>query len=228
MHHDRYGKILLVGLTILGFNPITAIATRPNPAQAELIPVELSNQERGNLPPQAEIILVPVERQRDPVNLPTLPELSPPPQTDQAPADQILERPTSRDRQPSLDQKTSYSGTWQGRVIQKGIDAPPYLVVINFEAANPIADFAVGDRLAQIDYPDLQCGGHLTVIEVRGDRLRAKEQISYGQRQCVDGGLVSLQMNDQNQTGSLAYDWTYAANPTESIVNGRLSRTDRP
>ncbi|AFY70739.1 hypothetical protein Pse7367_2479 [Thalassoporum mexicanum PCC 7367] len=219
MHSDRLSKIILTGLTIFGVGAISPIATINKSAQADIIPVETNQSSQSNPNPnnQPRLILIPVESK--PSNPNRSPQTKPAPSRSipANPADPVIRNDSPNDR---ANPATLFAGTWQGRVIQKDVDAPPYLVVINFEAAKPVA---VGDRLAKIDYPDLQCGGYLTVIEVRGDRLRAKEKIDYGTRQCVDGGLVTL----KPEQSSLGFDWTYSANPNESIVNGSLTQADR-
>jgi hypothetical protein len=224
----RGNKIALCGLMLWGCGAINSvsIAGSINAVQAEIIPIE-TNRDRQRIPSQSELILIPVEGKpnqdstRSPA--PTTPSA-----TEPAPSDSETYIDIYRDRNSSNNNGNhnsnrsgknfvAYQGIWQGTVIQKDVDAPPYQVVINFEQHESIR---MGDRLAKIDYPDLRCGGYLSVMEISGDRLRAQEKINYGQNQCVDGGIVTLHMVAQ----SLAFDWTYAKNPNESIVNGNLNR----
>ncbi|MEW5722828.1 MAG: hypothetical protein AB1896_06955 [Thermodesulfobacteriota bacterium] len=44
----------------------------------------------------------------------------------------------------------------------------------------------------KIEYPSLSCGGTLNVLEKTSGYVRAIEKITFGQKNCYDGGLVVL------------------------------------
>lgn len=63
----------------------------------------------------------------------------------------------------------------------------------------------VGDRVA-VDYPELNCGGTWKLVSVDGAESRYLEIIEYGQKRCVNYGIVVLK---DIGYGRVAWTWQY-------------------
>lgn len=57
---------------------------------------------------------------------------------------------------------------------------------------------------ASVDYPSLDCGGDWDFLKTSEDSITAIEHITYGLDRCLDGGLVRIEIYDDN---SLFYRW---------------------
>lgn len=57
---------------------------------------------------------------------------------------------------------------------------------------------------ASVDYPSLNCGGDWNFLKMSEDSITAIERITYGVNQCLDGGLIRVEIYDDS---SLFYRW---------------------
>jgi len=93
-----------------------------------------------------------------------------------------------------------FVGTWRGIVSQRG--AKPYLVILRIDQAiHPYKGAAVGT----IEYPKPNCGGTISLIETSSNAMKVAEVLSFGQRRCVSGGTVLLELAT---TGAVSWFWT--------------------
>ena len=57
---------------------------------------------------------------------------------------------------------------------------------------------------ASVDYPSLNCGGDWDYLKTSDASITAIERITYGINECLDGGLVKIEIYDDH---SLFYRW---------------------
>ncbi len=81
-------------------------------------------------------------------------------------------------------------GVWEGEGQQSGIS---WSIRINIQQ---------GEQL--IEYPSLNCGGFLTLVEESEAQLLFKEKITFGNGACIDLGFVELTDQSENE---LVYRW---------------------
>jgi dipeptidyl aminopeptidase/acylaminoacyl peptidase len=74
------------------------------------------------------------------------------------------------------------AGTWSGDVRQ--FMAPHYSVLFTLRGG------AAGTVVGTIDYPEVDCGGSLTLENVAADYVRLRESITHGR--CTDGGTIAI------------------------------------
>lgn len=62
----------------------------------------------------------------------------------------------------------------------------------------------ISENFATVDYPSLNCGGDWSYLKVSETDITAIENITYGINECLDGGLIRIEIYDDN---SLFYRW---------------------
>lgn len=82
-------------------------------------------------------------------------------------------------------QQFDFVGTWRGTVNQ-GDGASVYDVRIRYTGGK------AGERVAEVDYPQLSCGGYWTLRHRTAYRVDALEHITYGTGGCLDEVEISL------------------------------------
>jgi hypothetical protein len=87
----------------------------------------------------------------------------------------------------------SMTGVWEGEGIQDNNSRWSIKVT-------------VAPGRVTIDYPSLNCGGILEVVEKTGSYIRAEEKLGYGLKKCINGGLVILL---EIIPGQLDFFWYY-------------------
>jgi hypothetical protein len=105
----------------------------------------------------------------------------------------------------------SLSGPWTGSFDQPGFRKYP--ITINFTP----------DSIT-VDYPTLACGGTLTVDESKESVVILTEHIEVGVEQCVDGGRVTLWIEDD----MLVFSWSHLTRTGIPTGEGKLSRASGP
>ncbi|MFI5907845.1 hypothetical protein [Dactylosporangium sp. NPDC051541] len=113
------------------------------------------------------------------------------------------------------DAITGLVGTWKGRLHQSNT-GEDYDVVIT------VRDGEIGSA-ATVDYPDLRCGGTLTLQHVEPATAYFSEQITRNERTpgCVTTGVVALRLNG----GKAGFSWY--AQPKDlstAVAEGPLTR----
>lgn len=83
------------------------------------------------------------------------------------------------------------AGVWHGVGVQ--VDAQDWAM-----------ELTLGDEAPKVNYPSLKCGGEWEYLKVNEAQILAIERITYGQRECLDGGLVRLEEHDDDM---LIYRW---------------------
>jgi len=70
-----------------------------------------------------------------------------------------------------------------------------------------------------IEYPSLNCGGFLTLLENSATRLLFKETITFGKNACVDQGFIALV--DQSATElTYLYYWPHSTEESSEFILG--------
>jgi hypothetical protein len=81
-------------------------------------------------------------------------------------------------------------GLWEGEGQQPGIS---WTISIDLQLDQQL-----------IEYPSLNCGGYLTLLEESDAQLQFRETITFGQNVCCDQGIVELTDQSENE---LVYKW---------------------
>ncbi|PAZ14961.1 hypothetical protein CLM62_16465 [Streptomyces sp. SA15] len=89
---------------------------------------------------------------------------------------------------------TKYQGTWRGSVKQGESDTYP--VKVNYKGG------AIGETVATVEYPTLECSGNWVLVSQTGQALEVKEQITEGKSNCV--GVVTITLTP-SADGTLQY-----------------------
>lgn len=106
-----------------------------------------------------------------------------------------------------------FQGEWQGGVYQGNTNQ-------QYSAELLINDTKIGNVVGTSHYPELNCGGRLTLQSIVGNRARFLETVTYGAPPCVNA-IVTL---DFASAGSALYS-AYYMNGTQVVFNEALSRT---
>jgi hypothetical protein len=101
-----------------------------------------------------------------------------------------LDELSSQTEPPIGDGLAGKVGVWEGRGQQTGVS---WTISI---------DINLDEQL--IEYPSLECGGYLTLLEESDARLQFRETITYGIDVCCDQGIVELIDQSANE---LVYRW---------------------
>jgi hypothetical protein len=100
---------------------------------------------------------------------------------------------------------SQYIGVWRGVILPER--ASPYSIIFRFNAGH------VGDRFGTSYYPELGCGGILTLLSVTATSLMVQEQITFG------AGCGSSYQKEVTFVSSSALDYS-----SEDTRNSRLTR----
>ncbi|MEM7121922.1 MAG: hypothetical protein AAF563_11635 [Pseudomonadota bacterium] len=100
-------------------------------------------------------------------------------------------------------------GTWQGIIIERGLD--PYNATLVIESTDE----------GTSSYPEYDCDARLTLISVDGAIHEYSEIITRGRFRCTDGYLQLTVDGDE-----LIYSWTEERQGDDVIYTGRLQRLD--
>lgn len=93
-----------------------------------------------------------------------------------------------------------YQGIWEGWTIQTDPDSQYTTIVSLIEGQN-------GTIVGTTAYPELRCGGTLSLISHSPTMLSLREKITYGN--CVDNGIIEFTL----QGGSTGFYWYSDAHP---------------
>ena len=91
-------------------------------------------------------------------------------------------------------------GEWTGTLIQKGPGDKTYSYGVKME---------LNGASGLIDYPDLDCGGTLSLLKKTGNVYYYRESITYGKDKCADGGTLAIEPSGN----SVKWDWTLSDMP---------------
>ncbi|OAH12472.1 serine/threonine-protein kinase [Streptomyces jeddahensis] len=92
-----------------------------------------------------------------------------------------------------------YPGTWRGTVTQG--DSNHYPVKAVYKGGK------VGDVVATVDYPTLECSGRWVLISQSDKGLAVKEQITEGRSNCSDVVEINLTPSTDGTLGYAFADW---------------------
>lgn len=101
---------------------------------------------------------------------------------------------------------TQYIGTWNGSGVQQ----------------NPNTQWSIeitltNSSVSEIDYPSLDCGGTLTLLNIYSDYIELREDITYGTNRCIVTGIVKLEQASVSGN-TLNYNWDNGTNTTAQGV----------
>ena len=85
-------------------------------------------------------------------------------------------------------------GTWEGSGVQD--NNTTWTIKVTIAQSN-----------SSIDYPSLNCGGTLKLIDRQRERMEFRESLTYGLSNCVNGGKTVIVKVGANQA---KYEWYYA------------------
>lgn len=102
----------------------------------------------------------------------------------------------TRDALPELPE--TYEGTWDGQMTQPTSPRSPYSMEVTFRPG------LVGDVVGEVSYPDLECGGELTLTRAEAGRLIVAETIEYGTFACIERGF-----HEVRPTAAGSLDFSY-------------------
>ena len=88
----------------------------------------------------------------------------------------------------------SLNGIWRGT----GHQSPAGKTGSDWSIAMTITDGG-----GSIDYPSLSCGGTLTQLSRNPTSAQFRETITYGERDCIDGGTITVRLFN----GRLSWTW---------------------
>ena len=112
---------------------------------------------------------------------------------------------------PCVVNVPSLAGTWVG----SGHQSP---------AGDAGADWAIAmtinDSGGSIDYPSLGCGGSLAQLSRDDSSAEYRENITYGQDECIDGGTITVRF----YKGNLSWTWVGQADGQPYNAVAVLSR----
>lgn len=109
--------------------------------------------------------------------------------TDSSPSDEV----TASDETSSSTQ-TLFEGVWEGEATQYNTSTEQnWSIKIDFTPEGEV----------KIDYPSLECGGQLSVLNTGANHVDFREKISYGVG-CVDNGQITLTKEDEN---TVVFQW---------------------
>ncbi|WP_200307315.1 serine/threonine-protein kinase [Streptomyces adelaidensis] len=94
-------------------------------------------------------------------------------------------KPSPTKASPTAPEQFDFDGTWQGTVNQ-GEGASVYDVRIRYTGGK------TGERVAEVEYPKLSCGGYWTLRHRTDSRVDVMEHITYGTGGCLDEVEISL------------------------------------
>ena len=106
---------------------------------------------------------------------------------------------------PAKDNLTPKVGVWEGAGQQVGAS---WTIRI---------DIKKNEQL--IEYPSLNCGGFLTLLENSETRLLFKETITFGRHSCVDQGFVALVDRTATELTYLYY-WPHPTEESSEFILG--------
>ena len=116
---------------------------------------------------------------------------------------------------PSGAVPDQFIATWSGRGVQEN----PYG---EWAVTISITGGEVGEIVGTSEYPEESCGGNLVLQEVTADSIVMREQLTYGQETCADGGTITLSGIDG---GGCQFAWSgIGPYGTPSSAGGTLSR----
>lgn len=85
----------------------------------------------------------------------------------------------------AADPMVQFLGIWRGVVKQKWARRYSVVVAMDGESRNQI--------VGSIEYPELDCGGSLRLVESSLTRVRLAEMLTYGHGRCVSGGQITIE-----------------------------------
>ncbi len=112
---------------------------------------------------------------------------------------------------PCVVNATGLNGIWTG----SGHQSPAGAACADWAIA-----MTIGDGAASIDYPSLGCGGSLTQISRDESSAEYRENITYGQDKCIDGGGITVRFFK----GNLSWTWVGQADGQPYNAVAVLSR----
>ena len=98
-------------------------------------------------------------------------------------------------------------GKWSGTVNQTGPG--------DYKTSYP-AEMSLEGGTGRTDYPSLGCGGTLTLENQRESFSFYREHITYGQKECIDGGLIAVEPNGD----SVQWAWNGSGATASGVLTG--------
>ncbi len=102
-------------------------------------------------------------------------------------------------------------GVWEGEGQQSGVS---WTIRIDISTAEQL-----------IEYPSLDCGGYLTLLEESDAQLLFRETITYGLNICIDQGFVELTDQSANELVYRYYFPNGTNEPTDLSAIGSVTKT---
>src|SRR4030042_4521504 len=99
-------------------------------------------------------------------------------------------------------------GQWSGTVEQSGPG--------DYQSSYP-ATMVLNGTTGQMDYPSLGCGGTLTLENQRDTFSFYQESITYGQDECIDGGMVAVEPDGN----SVHWAWNVRGVTVSGLLTGQ-------
>jgi hypothetical protein len=101
---------------------------------------------------------------------------------------------------PSPVPTSAYVGTWRGQVVQPNFGS--------YEVIMVITDLKFNVAVGGTDYPSLECGYSLSLIDTLGGKyvLREKMERIKNPGTCIEGGTIQVQLNPN---GGLTWEWFF-------------------
>jgi hypothetical protein len=99
-------------------------------------------------------------------------------------------------------------GQWSGTADQSGPG--------DYKSSYPAKMMLQGET-GQADYPSLGCGGALTLENQRENFYFYRESITYGQKKCIDGGLIAF----EPEGNSVHWAWNGSGATATGVFTGR-------
>lgn len=101
---------------------------------------------------------------------------------------------------PTSVANPAYVGTWQGKVVQPNFGSYEVLMVIT--------ELKYDSVVGGTEYPSLECGFSLRLIDIKGGKYILREKIERVKPTggCIDGGAIHISLNSD---GNLVWEWYF-------------------
>jgi hypothetical protein len=110
-------------------------------------------------------------------------------------------------------------GNWQGNVFNVNDDG--------YKMEFPVTVIITDADHILIDYPSMDCGGTLIPLPLTGNHVEYREEITYGEDECVNGGIVVMDIS-RDDKNTLNWRWRRRGEDGESMANANSALTRVP
>ncbi len=95
----------------------------------------------------------------------------------------------------------SYSGTWQGVVVQPSVGSFPIIMVLT--------DLKFDGIVGAMDYPTQKCSFSLRMTDTQKGKYVLKEKLEHNEpgAGCTDNGSANIRLTPE---GTMSWEWFYA------------------